>query len=68
MHIENCKQNPAGIYFFKVINENTKTKTLEWRQLHRSDMFSVNLNIFTHCSGAFIVDFEEVKTGTETLD
>ena len=42
IHIQNCKQNLAGIYLFKVNNENTKTmyeicskltiKTLEGRQ------------------------------------
>ena len=49
--------SPAGIYLFKVNNENTRTM---W---HRSGLFIVNFEQISHIVLVFIVDFNQINTG-----
>ena len=64
---------PAGIYLFKVNNENTRANSEICSKLTKRDQNNVNKvilvsllltsNIFKHCSNTSTVDFEQVNAG-----
>ena len=76
MHTTTVSKNyavPAGIYLHIVNNGKPRAlyeicskltiKTPEQRHWHRSGVFILNFEYFTHCSGVSIVDFEQVNVG-----